>query len=67
MTVCGHYFHSGCIYSWLENHKTCPNCNKETDVRMIRRWCSQCRAVLMPVVRGVNLNSSMKRSGKSKK
>lgn len=28
-TQCGHHFHLGCIYEWMERSKTCPVCDKE--------------------------------------
>lgn len=26
---CGHHFHLGCIYEWMERSENCPVCNKE--------------------------------------
>jgi hypothetical protein len=26
---CGHYFHYGCLDTWLLNHATCPNCRTD--------------------------------------
>lgn len=26
---CGHYFHHGCLDTWLTNHHTCPNCRAD--------------------------------------
>ncbi|KAG6541960.1 hypothetical protein Mapa_016596 [Marchantia paleacea] len=28
-TACGHHFHLGCIYEWMERSKHCPMCHKE--------------------------------------
>ncbi|CAK9202251.1 unnamed protein product [Sphagnum jensenii] len=28
-TGCGHHFHLGCIYDWMERSKYCPVCDKE--------------------------------------
>eukprot|EP00850_Spirogloea_muscicola_P019425 SM000190S04861 [mRNA] locus=s190:88814:90681:+ [translate_table: standard] len=29
MTACGHHFHLGCIYEWMERSHKCPVCDKE--------------------------------------
>lgn len=29
LTKCGHHFHLGCIFEWMERSKTCPVCDKE--------------------------------------
>jgi hypothetical protein len=28
-TACGHHFHLGCIYEWMERSKSCPVCDQE--------------------------------------
>lgn len=29
VAVCGHFFHSACIRTWLRRNKTCPNCQAQ--------------------------------------
>ncbi|GKU97425.1 hypothetical protein SLEP1_g10570 [Rubroshorea leprosula] len=31
MTKCGHHFHLGCIYEWMERSEHCPVCGKVMD------------------------------------
>uniref|UniRef100_H2Y5L2 RING-type domain-containing protein n=1 Tax=Ciona savignyi TaxID=51511 RepID=H2Y5L2_CIOSA len=57
---CGHFFHSACLRSWLEQDTTCPTCRKQLDIRnTIRRdrparlvpdGLNDPRAVLNPTV-----------------
>lgn len=28
--ACGHYYHAGCIYKWLDRDSRCPICRQET-------------------------------------
>nr|XP_002127598.1 E3 ubiquitin-protein ligase AMFR isoform X2 [Ciona intestinalis] len=34
---CGHFFHSPCLRSWLEQDTTCPTCRKQLDIRNTNR------------------------------
>lgn len=31
LTPCGHYFHTACLESWLNQKKECPCCRKEIE------------------------------------
>jgi hypothetical protein len=49
--ACGHLFGHRCIRHWLNERKTCPNCNKKANRRDIRPiFVSACSCVLLHAV-----------------